>query len=97
MPSATTVTWACSSAPGSKAESSSPSLPRPLSPVTTPITRPWSMMSFWQSVSGSMYAPSSSACSLIQRASWLIETTQLPWFFICGGVGMRILPFDRMK
>ena len=45
-----------------------------------------------------MNAPSSSACSLIQRAIWLIETTQLPWFFICGGVGMRILArFGRMR
>ncbi len=54
VPSASTVTFACSSAPGSKADSSSPSRPRPLSPVTTPITRPWSTITFWQSVSASM-------------------------------------------
>ncbi len=97
MPSASTVTCACTSAPGSKVNSSSPSRPRPLSPVTTPITRPWSSRSFWQSVSGSMYAPSSSAWSLIQRASWLTEMTQFPWFFIWGGVGMRTLALGRMK
>ena len=61
------------------------------------MTRPSWISSFWQSVSGSMYAPSSSAWSLIQRASWLMETTQLPWFFICGGVGMRTFDFGRMK
>jgi hypothetical protein len=44
-----------------------------------------------------MYAPSSSAWSLIQRASWLTDMTQFPWFFICGGVGMRTLALGRMK
>ncbi len=97
VPSAMTVTCAWTSAPGSKADSSSPSRPRPLSPVTTPSTRPWSTISFWASVSGSMKAPSSSACSLIQRAIWLIEMIQLPWFFICGGVGIRILARLRMR
>jgi hypothetical protein len=43
-----------------------------------------------------MYAPSSSACSVIQRPRRLTETTQLPWFLICGGFGIGIAePFVR--
>ena len=45
QPSASTVALATTSVPGSKLPSGSPSLPRPLSPVRTPTTRPSSTSS----------------------------------------------------
>ena len=46
QPSASTVTWALMSVPGSKLPSGSPSLPRPLSPERTPTTWPSSTISW---------------------------------------------------
>ena len=89
MPSASTVTRAVMSAPGSKLPSGSPSLPRPLSPVRTPTTRPCSSSSFSPAVSGRIIAPPASACSARNRPSCESENTQLPWFIIVGGGGIR--------
>ena len=89
VPSARTVILAVTSTPGSKFASGCPSLPRPLSPVRTPTTRPWSRRSVWPTVSGRIIAPPASACSARKRPSSESETIQLPWFIIVGGGGMR--------
>ena len=60
LPSASTVTLAPMSVPGSKLPSGSPSLPRPLSPERTPSTLPSSTISCVAEVSVSTYAPASS-------------------------------------
>ena len=88
-PSARIVTRARMSEPGSKRGSSSPSRPRPLSPVRTPTTAPSSTSSCVAAVSGSTIAPSPSAFSASARPSCESETTTLPLFHIVGGGGMR--------
>ena len=57
VPSQSTVTRATTSEPGSKFGSSSPSRPRPLSPVRTPRTRPSATSSLSAAVSGRIVAP----------------------------------------
>ena len=88
MPSASTVALAIRSEPGSKFESSSPSRPRPLSPLRTPTTLPSSTSSLAAAVSPRMYTPASSACSASQRPSCATEVTWLPWLRNGGGVGL---------
>src|SRR4029453_18810378 len=63
VPSASTVTFAVTSEPGSKFPSGSPSLPRPLSPVRTPPVLAPGTSSFSAAVSGGIAAPPASACS----------------------------------
>ncbi len=88
VPSASTVTRATRSLPGSKLASSSCCRPRPLSPVRTPTTPPCSTRRSTAEVSGRNIAPSASARSASQRPSCERETTTLPWLRIGGGVGI---------
>ncbi len=64
-------------------------MPRPLSPVRMPTTRPWSTSNRSAAVSGSTKVPPASACSARYRHICEIETIQLPWFRSVGGGGIR--------
>ena len=90
MPSASTVTRATMSDPGSKFGSSSPFRPRPLSPVRIPRAVPWSTSSCCAEVSVRSIAPPSSARSASQRPSSETERIMFPWFRIVGGGGILI-------
>ena len=75
VPSARMVTRARMSEPGSKFASSSPSLPRPLSPVRMPTTRPPLTRRLRALVSGTIVTPTSSARSASQRPISASEAT----------------------